>query len=53
MPVGSIFKVDQSSKNLEYAYRLQSLSSGRWLYDVRLSFDDGYGRESRNFVLLS
>jgi len=33
-------------------YRLQSLSTGRWYYNIKLSASESYGRASRSFVLV-
>ena len=45
-----IVKVD-CSLTAPDSYRLQSLSTGEWFYDVRLA-KDGYGRENRSFILV-
>jgi hypothetical protein len=34
-------------------YRLQSLSTGQWYYDIKLSASEAYGRASRSFVFIS
>ena len=47
-----LMKVDQALSSPGF-YRLQSLSSGRWHYNVSLRWAEAYGRTSRSFIFLT
>ena len=48
-----VVRIEQSSKNVEGAYRIQSLTSLRWFLNIVLAPVTSYGKSNHSFVLLT